>query len=69
MARRPLNIQIPGAVAAAEPVGADEDAAPVLAVAEPAEVVPPQESVTLAAERARIAKQAYLTPEGWVCPS
>lgn len=69
MARRPLNIQTPGAVAAAEPAVVAEDVAPVLASVEPAEPVPPQESVTLAAERARIAKQAYLTPEGWVCPS
>ena len=69
MARRPLNIQIPGAVAAAEPADdVAQDVAPV-AADEPAEVIPPQESMTLAAERARIAKQAYLTPEGWVCPS
>lgn len=69
MARRPLNIQTPGAVAAAEPAAVAEEAAPVLAAAEPEEPVPPQVSVTLAAERARAANQAYLTPEGWVCPS
>lgn len=69
MARRPLNIQTPGAVTAAEPAVVAEDVAPVLAAAEPAEPVPPKESVTLAAERARVAKQAYLTSEGWVCPS